>query len=1168
MYLKKLELHGFKSFAQPTALDFDSGVTCIVGPNGCGKSNIVDAVRWVVGEQRARALRSEKMENVIFNGTSKRRALGMAEVLLTVENTRGVLPVEYSEVTLGRRLYRSGESEYLLNGVACRLRDIQDLFMDTGMGAGAYSVIELSMVEEILSENADDRRRLFEEAAGITRYKLRRKQALGRLEGTQHDLTRLRDLTDEIGANVRTLKRQADRAALFRELESRRVALERGLLVAEYSRLDGERAVLDGERHQLADRLEAHAAAIARREAEGEALGAHRIALEADRRAAQEALHAYRARVQALEAEGRVVQERLARLDDEQKRLYAELAEGAARQKAQEHVRARFEDELARAEPRHAGAQHALARASDARDAARQALETARAATQQARRDEAAAERTAADARRAADRLQARAELVAAEAARLARPAAPPKDTPDVEGEEQARAGAEQQLQQAQQALGELERQRARLEEQRRETADARRDVESRQAALAAEKRLLAALVGQFEGFSDAVRALARHRPDLTTAADVLRADAGWERALDAALGDWAGCVLVETDTEADALLAWLREQNAGQVLLLVLEKLGASSGERDDTALAARVQPTAPRYAPVRDALLGGWHTAASLDEALRQARGAGRWTTPDGFWADGEGRRRGGSALAGAPAPSRAAQRERLASVETALAQTDRDLDGLRARETALAAQMRALDFASARQALDAATRALRDHDARVARARADADAARRQAEEHARRRAALEEEQRQIAPQLADAEARDAAARDAWQALRSRREKAESAADALEKDSRSVFEQYNAAALAEADARNRAATLRADTARTRQTLADMDAQARQREARYAETDRARDAARADETRLARALETAGEKRQPLEDAAAAAETALAEVQAALSEAERDLRDARGRREALARQAAELDVRRAQVETRLAALAEDHLQLFDAPIEQADEPVPDDFDAVAARDEVQALRRRIAALGSVNALALESYDAEKTRLDFLIAQQRDLENAETSLLATIGEINTAAAQRFRETFAQIEASFVALFRELFGPEARAELRLDGAADPLESAVEIFAQPGGKRPSALAQLSGGEKTLTAIALLFSIYLVKPSPFCILDEVDAPLDEANVDRYMHLIRRFSDKTQFLLVTHNKRTMELADRLYGVTMQEPGVSKTVTVRFEDAAASAA
>ena len=412
MYLSKLSLHGFKSFAQKTQLDFDPGVTAVVGPNGCGKSNIVDAVRWVTGEQRARILRSDKMDSVIFNGTSKRKPLGMSEVMLTIQNTRGILPTEYSEVTIGRRLYRSGESEYILNGSQCRLKDILDLFMDTGMGPGAYSVIELKMIDEILSENTSDRRRLFEEAAGITKYKLRRTQALRKLDNTQANLTRIRDLTDEIGKRVVSLKRQAEKAAKAKELNTRLEELELALAQAELDRLKKLEKGLSEEAQNLKDQLEEHTAQQSKEEAELEALRVDLVGHEKELAVRQAALNEHLEKVRTLETEKRLTLERLDSTRRNIERAEQEQEEAIVRIKEQQTNLTTLKEELAEAQP-------LLSKAREVADAAKAESEKmnekakeAYSHLQELRTEEEKVEKERADRRRNLDRLSSRVELI------------------------------------------------------------------------------------------------------------------------------------------------------------------------------------------------------------------------------------------------------------------------------------------------------------------------------------------------------------------------------------------------------------------------------------------------------------------------------------------------------------------------------------------------------------------------------------------------------------------------------------------------------------------------------------------------------------------------------------------------------------------------------------
>ena len=1180
MYLSKLELHGFKSFAAPTALHFDPGITAIVGPNGCGKSNIVDAVRWVIGEQRARILRSEKMENVIFNGTSKRRPLGLAEVQLTIENTRGVLPTEYSEVTLGRRLYRSGESEYLLNGVPCRLKDIVDLFMDTGMGAGAYSVIELKMVEEILSDNAQDRRHLFEEAAGITKYKLRRGQALRKLDTTQADLTRLRDLTEEIEKRVRSLKRQASRAARHRDLEERLHHLELTLAQAEYTRLTERARQLDAEKQHFHDELEGYTAQMAADEARLEALRTALIAQEQDLSEHQQRLAAHEQEVRALEADLRLVEQRLETTRRDRERTLREAEEATQQRAGLEKQTAAVEEAEAEALPARDAAERLLEEAAHARDAARRRAEEHREALHDLRhREQAAQDRYAADLR-ALDRLANRLDLLTRERAALTEQIAEHEAGQATQRDareaarvwlEDARARRDAARDAFEKTEMEHEGARTRLDA----AIDVLRRLERRHDAALAEAQVLDSLVASFDEFSDAVQFLAASPawapPEVRTVADVLTCAPEHRLALDAALGDLGACLVVRSEEDAYRAATLLRAEQKGQATFLLLDRLrgddrpppGASGG----TPMQALVQAEAPRFAPLVPMLLRDCYFAETLEAAQAHAQqmdAPARHITAAGEWVDARGLVHAGDARAETSATaSRLGRREQLREAREHVARLQDELDAAATAVEAARAALDALPLDAHRHAVAEAEQQLAEAERLHTRHRVEQDAAARRQAELAERLAALEAEaadrQKERAP-LEDAAA-DAAAE--IEALRAERETAEDAFQQAEAASRSAQDRFAEANVAAVEARNRVETLRRDRERTRQDLEALAQRAETRSARLGSLADTIRGAEEDRAALGERLEATRAQRGGLEDAVAQSRTALLQQRADVDVVEARLRKLRQAREQSLREENVRAVRQAEIQTRTEDLLASVHDAFGRAL--PDEPVPmeADFNEAAARQEVQSLRQSIKNLGSVNALALDEYEEEKERLDFMTSQMDDLERAEATLLETIDEINTTAAARFAETYEAIRTSFRMLFTELFGQEAAADLALADPDDPLESPIDIVARPRGKRPVGISQLSSGEKTLTAIALLFAIYLVKPSPFCLLDEVDAPLDDANVDRFMRLIRRFAEDTQFILVTHNKRTMEMADRLYGITMQEQGISRLVGVRFEDA-----
>ena len=1174
MYLSRLDLHGFKSFAQKTAVEFSPGVTAIVGPNGCGKSNVIDAVRWVLGEQRARLLRSESMAGVIFNGATGKRALGMAEVSLTVENTRGVLPTEYSEVTVTRRLYRSGDSEYLLNGTVCRLRDVLDLFMDTGMGAGAYSVIELSMVEDILSDNADDRRRLFEEAAGVTKYKRRRAQALRRLDATRADLTRLDDIVEEVEKQVRSLSRQAQKAARHERLATRLRRLELSLSAHDLSRLQAEREGLEATARDRKTEAEGFAAQVTAGEADLERYRTALVGLEGEMAARARALQAHADAVRALETEVRVSAERRAAERRTLDRIAAEREADAARQTAADAERTEADDRIAATQSALAEAQEDLDAAEGARTEALDAAQSARRSLDGARQSAADAHGTRRDAEGARARAGDRREFLTAESARLdaERAAlAPPADADPGDALHEAAEAFSQADRQATEAAAALDAARTAADAADRALNAARLARDTARAEL----DLLRSVVDVGDG---AVAFLSGHpEVDAPTVAEILATDDADRLALDAALGDWADALVVQTEAEAEAAIAVLRSAGEGRATFVVLDRLPAAGAAPRPPAGAVATRQlvrTDTRYRPLVAALLGRTFVVDSLDaaRALRDERPDARFVTRDGAWTDASGAVHGGS-----PMPSSAARRlgaqERAAQAEAALDAADgalRAADQAAERAQAERAQAEA-DRAQAERDRDAA-REVRDT-ARAEAARAEAEASVREA-----RRAALAARADEVAAAL-DALASD----DALDAAEAEARAEAARADAAHADARATYEAAEAA-RAEAEnawsdarlrhARAASAVTSAHDFRDRadRTLAEIARRQAERDTEEARLVASIDAASATEQESTEQLDADRRQTDALQTAAAEAETAVLQARSQIIDAEAAVRAVRAQREAAQTGFTDAERRLVEIATRqettLERLADEHGADLDEATAELDRLQAEElFQPDTARVEIPDLRQKIRGLGAVNALALESYDEEKERLAFLQEQRADLAGAEASLLETIREINETARRRFDETFGQVREAFQTLFNDLFGGDASADIALDGD-DPLEAPVTITARPKGKRPVSLTQLSGGEKTLTATALLFAIYLVKPSPFCILDEVDAPLDDANVGRFMHLIRSFADTTQFILVTHNKLTMEAADRMYGVTMPTPGVSRLVGVRFDEGGDGAA
>ncbi len=1183
MYLSKLELHGFKSFAQKTAIHFDPGVTAIVGPNGCGKSNVIDAVRWVLGEQRARLLRSDRMENVIFNGTAQKRALGMAEVALTIENTRGVLPTEYSEVTIARRLYRSGESEYMLNGSTCRLKDILDLFMDTGMGAGAYSVIELKMIEDILSDNADDRRRLFEEAAGVTKYKLRRKQALNKLDSTQSDLTRLTDLVDEIERNVRSLQRQAQKASRHQIISERLRTLELALAVWDFEKLGDEHRTLDHEIRHVRAQVEGLTAQVSAGEATLETQRMTLVAHEQELSERQKALNAHVDSVRRLESEVRVGAERRASDERALERLDREAEADVLRRTDLQTEQEGLQEHLSDAEKTLVTAEVSEADARAMRDVATEEAEAARTALANARGEAVERTKAHADARAALDRFRDRRTMAEQEQERISTEltgfigrAREAQESSHLAAERlnAAEEGVSTAAQALNQARAESEKRRGAVEA----AEEAVRRVLVARDTASAEVDLLRSLVSEGDGLGSAVTFLNENEEwptETITVVDLIGCDETDRMAFDTALGEWANFLVVDTEAEANNAIARLRVAEQGRATFIALDRLPAQAhrtrsgipGGSIAAVQAARVPAT--KYEPLLRLLLQNVFILDSLDEArkLRDEYPEATLVTRDGEWTTARGFVSGGKGSARSTA-GRLGRQERLEKARAALADAEQRLNGVQSALAQSKAAYEAVEIAAAEQAVETA-RSTRDE----VRAVATRIAVEQQGLTELRERLVARREALMVSwdqePNLNDLEeAADSelnASRDSTAALA----KAESLFETAEAKRRALNENWGEMRLVLVQVKNTVEGLTRDLERITAGFVDLELRATRR---AEESERLRASITEDEgttVTLSAQLDESRAGTDALHQTVSEAEQSLLENRALIVDTEKTLREIRANRDASIQRQTAVDLRLTEIVTRQDGISERLEEEHGVTLEQAAElaeaahDAETPFDPAAARGEIPDLRSRLRGLGAVNALALESYEEEQQRLEFLSKQQADLQEAEQTLLSTIEEINTTAASRFETTFEQVRKAFEQLFADLFGENATATLILDGD-DPLEAPIEVKARPKGKKPSTINQLSGGEKTLTAIALLFAIYLVKPSPFCILDEVDAPLDDANIDRFMNLIRSFATSTQFILVTHNKLTMEAADRMYGITMPEPGVSRLVGVKFEEGA----
>jgi chromosome segregation protein len=1148
MKLTKLELSGFKSFADDVTLTFEEGVTAIVGPNGCGKSNVSDAVRWVLGEQSARLLRGGKMEDVIFQGSVARRPVNVTEVSLFLDNSDGDLPIAYREVVVTRRLSRSGQSDYLLNGSPVRLRDIQDLLRGTGLGSDAGVVIEAKMIDLLLSDRADERRSLFEEAAGIGLYRDRKHSTERRLEETAVDLQRVEDLIAEVQSQIRSLARQRGKAERHAKLTEEKFAVQITLARRLLERLSEDVAGMETRFGELSGLLPAARVRLTEAEQRREQAARARSTAESRRADVAERLAGVRVELGRLDGDLALAAERLANV--QARRARAEDERAQAQLRAQQ---AAAEQEAATADRGAAGGEHERIRAELAGRAAAEE-EVRRRLTDQRNevRDREQALQLQAQTLRSLEGERTALEGELASLRERVTQAAAHRATLQVElaGAERRRDNAVERAgflsQEARQAAAAAEHARHLVAEAREREAmhrADRRQAEETLAQLTARRNALEELERDRVGLAPAAAALlaARDQFDgvLGPLSDYVTADREAAELAERLLGDWMHAVLVRDEDTVRAVQAWHAEHQPGALVLLPLDP-GPQLAH--DLPVPERLQGQGPAAGWVRAALAGS-EVLDPSGQVLRRASGA---IFLAGVGAPTGPLRRRAELAALAQEVERAGAA--VAAAEAALRET---MDTLARRERSLGEAVAAAEAAREAERLAVAARedAARQA-ANLTRESADSES---QLARLAERLQHSEQRLAEIDTGLMEGDlARNRLVDDLGTSRAGLAElETEQEAAREQRVHWQVREAHVAGGLRSAEERlARAETMRAEAAAAALALGG--------ELGQLELDDAALGKQQAEWREVRA-EREVELHQH-EHAATDAEATLADAERSLAAAEREVVESRGILESANEESHTLQVRLTEAAGSRRSIVERVEAEWHRPFDQLLDGAPLlDLDLETLQAESTRITEALETIGPVNALAVEEHAEEVKRLHFLTGQRDDLVGARQALIQAIREIDGTARTMFLETFSAVQGNFHRVFQTLFGG-GECELRLANPDDPLESEIDIHAAPRGKRTQRIHLLSSGERTLVAVSLLFSIYLTKPSPFCLMDEVDAPLDDANVGRFTRLLDEFKSGTQFLVITHNPRTMQAADAVYGVTMQEPGVSTIVGVRL--------
>lgn len=1172
MRLKSLEIKGFKSFADKTLINFDESITGIVGPNGCGKSNIVDSIRWVIGEQKISHLRSENLESLVFNGSKSRSASGLAEVSLTFENTKNLLPTEFNTVTITRKFYKSGESEYRLNDVQCRLKDIQNLFMDTGVSTDSYAIIELGMVDDLIKDKDNSRRRMLEQAAGISIYKTRKREAKLKLDATEQDLARIEDLLFEINNQLKSLESQAKKAEKYYEVkkEYREISIELAKAALEgfnitFKELNEQHQVETDKRLQLE-------AVIATEEAslEGEKSGF--VEKERELQSMQQAFNQLQQNVRSRENDKNLAAQKLQYLQEREKGLQDFLQRADGQIKGIEESIAFTENQVREEEGGFETLNNEFSLLSEQVDQQRgqlgekrNNLEQLRAGHQQIQRQQFESEKKAAVSETSIQNIQRAINQAEEEKARREEQKQHLSEELELhEKELQVKKTDLEQLQQHHDYTKEqiLQTQSV-LEGLRSELAEENRKLDARKN----EYDLLKSLIDTMEGYPESVKFL-HNNPELGYSApilsDILYVKEEYRTALENVLEPYLSYYVVNNLQDGLKAVHLLDANKKGKANFFLLDKFEANVAPVDGHQLpnaipALQVVEVEGRYRKLAEHLLGNVYIADN-EEALNNSNGF-VVIEKEGRYVKGKYSLTGGSVgLFEGKKIGRAKNLEKLAeqidaqaSVVNALRETiqqrhneviafNEDLRENAIRETEKEIQQITNTVFSLHNKLENLHALQAQGDNRMAELGQQLQQSQQSLESVRVELSGFLEQLNASAESLSQAESlyreeetlfNDTLSR--YNEFNLQVTKQQSKIASLKQEREFKANQLNELLLQVEGNREQLSTTTSDITESQTRLAGL------------------------EEELLNLIRQKDEEERKLNEA----DQAYYNWRNQLSEKESELRHKTKEKEQVEHLLNEIKDRLTEVKLQLAGMKERLSVEFRINLEDIlDEARTGDTPVEELQEKVDKMKRRLENLGEVNPTAIEAFQEMKKRYDFILEQKNDLVSAKDSLMQTIQEVEATANQKFLETFQSVRENFHKVFKTLFTEDDQCDLILENPENLAETGIDVIAKPKGKRPTSLTQLSGGERTLTATALLFAIYLIKPAPFCILDEVDAPLDDANVGKFTNMIRNFSENSQFIIVTHNKTTMSTVDVIYGVTMQEPGVSKLVSVDFRN------
>ena len=1180
MQLSKLEIKGFKSFADKIVINFDEGITGIVGPNGCGKSNVVDAIRWVLGEQKTSALRSEKMENIIFNGTSQRSPQQMAEVSLTINNTRNILPTEYSQITITRRLYRSGESEYLLNGVTCRLKDITNLFLDTGIASNSYAIIELGMVDDILNDRDNSRRMLFEEAAGISKFKKRKKETLKKLEDTDADLERVEDLLFEIEKNMKSLEKQAKQTEQYYKIKEdykeKSIHLAKVVVNKQKDTFTVVQKQVEGEN----DRKTRLTAELADKEALIEKSKAELIIKEKTLSTRQKSINEFVSKIRQYESDKQIKNERLRFLNDRVTNLKEQID-----QDRKSNERARFS--IQSLETERDTAQTILKEITDKVEAFKADFEGQKATTYTLQGESDALRQVYRARQEESFQLNKGLEIREIQVASFKQELE--RTTTDTSQQsasivefEKKLIGLTTEINEKNGYLDKLKKEEddifqritsleKTIEMIREEMTGTGRKLDARQN----EYQLTKSLVENLEGFPEAIKFLKKNvawTKNAPLLSDILSTSEEYRVAIENYLEPYLNYYIVEHEAEAYEAINILSDASKGKANFFILdsfEKFSASDVHMYPNAFpATQIIEFDPKYSKLMSFILDKVYVYEGDVRTIPPADN-NTFITKSGKVTKRKFSLSGGSV--GLFEGKKIGRAKNLEKLDKEIKEYTKKVEDIRHSLIDRQRELERLRNNTLKQQIEEAQNAIKLVNNEYI---------------------SVQTKQEQFSSLLNSADLRKEDIQEKIQTLGSELEDLRPKAEKARHELVHHDEQLKAITI-ELNVQNELLSQKSGSYNEQNIffhqqenrVKSVDQEIRFKQELMDQSSLRVDVNSEELKKNEDETRTIIETTQSNDDELLGMYAEKEEMEKGLGEAEKEYYSGRGEIDQFEKGLREVQHQRQNIDTLLMELQgklnESKMQLnsvkerlsvefninLDVVLSQTTPEETEQlalFDEEKLRNDVSKIREKLDTMGPINPMAMEAYTEIKQRSDFIITQKDDLLKAKESLFSTINEIEAVASETFMQAFSQIKEHFVRVFRSLFNEGDDCDLKLSDPTRPLDSEIDIIAKPKGKRPLTINQLSGGEKTLTATALLFSMYLLKPAPFCIFDEVDAPLDDANIDKFNNIIRSFSKDSQFVIVTHNKRTMTTTDVIYGITMIEKGISRVVPVDLRELA----